>query len=491
MLCCDVGTTQVKAAVFDSTGSVLASARRRVPVVDRQDTGRVQDPELFVAETLAVLRECQSSVAAGGGQAREQPEALVFTGQQAGLVLIDDEGQAISPYDSWLDTSYKQVLQEMPDVVERGKRNCGSSDFMHLPKLIRQRRMLGDAFARASAWTIAAPYVAGRLAGTAGREAYIDIGSISYSGLADLQTLTWDSDLMAAVGLPTDINPRIAPPNEVVGRLTAACAEQADLPAGIPIFAGIGDFPAATLGANVPPDSFGEILGTASMSFALSATFPRDLPGTLRASRAPTDGLWLTYDLVAGGDLVRWFCEDVLGRPTRPETLAELGSGEAPDGLWFVPFGADLPRYRGTRGWIGLSERVGRAGMYRALLDGLAFEQEWTRRQIAMALGLVATGTSADGQVHVLGGSGVDNAAWLQVKACASGLNYGIYEGPEDPTLVGGAAIAAVALGWAPDAATLAQAWPTTERAVPPDPARVAATQERMHRYLQITERAS
>lgn len=489
VLCCDVGTTQVKAAVFDSSGSVLASARRQVPVVDRPHVGRVQDPELFVSETVSVFQECQAKVAlARQGRSSAQPQAVVFTGQQAGLVLVDDEARALSPYDSWLDTAYKDVLRALPEIVERGRANCGSRDFMHLPKLLRQRALLGDAFDRATTWTVAAAYVAGRLAGNSGRDSYIDIASISYSGMADLETLTWDDAILEAVGLPAGLNPRIARPSEIVGSVSADFAERVDVPAGLPIFAGVGDFPAATLGGQVPNGHFGEILGTASMSFGVGNSVPRDLPGTLRVSRAPLDDLWLTYDLVPGGDIVRWFFEDVMGRRALPEAIAELASDEVPDDLWFIPFGAGVPHYGGPWGWIGLTERVNRSGMYRALLDGLAFEQEWTRRQIESVQSGVA-GSVGGGPVHVLGGSGAGNQEWLAAKADIAGHPFGVYDGPEDPALVGAAIIGGLGLGWARDAASLASAWSLSERDVVPDAGKVARAQERFGQYLQMTGR--
>lgn len=481
VISCDVGTTSVKAAAFNRDGAVLASTRRHVAVMEQAPFGRVQDSETFVTEALSALRECVAEVSGLGGS----PEALVFTGQQAGLVLVDDQGRAISWYYSWLDTTYNDVWKMVPStVMERARANCGSYDPMHLSRLIRARDLMGEKFRKARAWTIAGPYVAERLADNPRDGVFIDIGSICYSGAANLERLDWDAEVLEAVGLPGRLHPRIARPTEVIGGLGRSAADYVGLPSGLPILAGIGDFPAATLGARVPLDHLGEILATASVSFGLSTRFPTNLPGSLRVMRAPLDDTWLTFDLVYGGDLVRWFCEDVIGGGTVPDSAI----GQVPNELWFVPFGATTPDYIGPRGWIGLSERVKQSDMYGSLLEGLAFEQEWSRQQIASVLELPNTSQASKHPIHVLGGSGCTNVWWLRAKAAISGRTFAVYEG-EDPTLVGGAAIAARTLGWASDADSDWGSHSGREAFVVPEMADVERLQERLRRYLRLTGR--
>src|SRR5262249_22266379 len=68
------------------------------------------------------------------------------------------------------------------------------------------------------------------------------------AGVLDVARGDWAGDLIAALGLPRSLFPPVRPSGERAGGLTPAMAEATGLPAGLPVFAGIGDNQASFLG---------------------------------------------------------------------------------------------------------------------------------------------------------------------------------------------------------------------------------------------------
>ena len=69
------------------------------------------------------------------------------------------------------------------------------------------------------------------------------------SGLLNVRTRSWDAEAIFALGLPAELFPEIREANQPVGPLSQAFAELTGLPAGIPVFAPIGDHQASFLGS--------------------------------------------------------------------------------------------------------------------------------------------------------------------------------------------------------------------------------------------------
>jgi sugar (pentulose or hexulose) kinase len=69
------------------------------------------------------------------------------------------------------------------------------------------------------------------------------------SGLFHVEAGYWDSDSIGALGLPASLFPTVRLSGEPLGHLTPAMAAATGLPAGLPVFGGIGDNQASFLGS--------------------------------------------------------------------------------------------------------------------------------------------------------------------------------------------------------------------------------------------------
>ena len=106
----DLGTSVVKAALYGPDGVALATAEQATTLRQPAPGVAEQDPDEFVTAALAVIRE----VVDASGCAPGSVAAVAFAGQMGGLLAIDAEWQAITPwYVSTLDTRYVPYVARM------------------------------------------------------------------------------------------------------------------------------------------------------------------------------------------------------------------------------------------------------------------------------------------------------------------------------------------------------------------------------------------
>lgn len=443
----DLGTTGTKAALYDADGATLAEAGVET-TLPWEGTGVLeQDPEEFYATATSSIRECLERAGADPGAV----EAIGVTGQMAGVMGVGADGLASMPYDSWLD------LRCSPDVdaldAELGDelvRIAGCPPMVnHAPKLRWRRRERPDEFEATAKFVVPSGYVAGRLAGLGGDEAFVDWTYLHFTGLADTGAAEWSPELAEGVGVPEGKLARIVEPASVIGHVTATAAADTGLREGTPVAAGLGDTAAGVLGAGVvKPGQLLDVAGTAAVLGASTGERrPDSAHRTLIVMRGAVPGQWVSLAYLSGGSLPDWFAgldRDDDG-PVDYEALGNLvgsvpaGSG----GLLFVPHldGRLLPSDPTMRGaWIGLDRHHRRAHMLRALLEGVAYEYAG----YLAVLNELHPGLDQD-EVRVVGG-GARSGAWNAIKASVLGVPY-TRLGREELSCWGAALVAGAAVG--------------------------------------------
>jgi xylulokinase len=450
----DLGTSVVKATLFDTTGQALADATRPVPLRQPGPGLAEQDPDGFYELALAVIREAVEKAGVGPGQVA----AIGFSGQMAGAMGIDERWQAVTPwYPSALDTRYQPyatLMRQRAGPLLWAKN--GAAPFL-APRILWWAREQAELYPRIRKVLLLSTYVIGRLAGLTLDEAFIDPTYLAFTGVADTAQKSWSKELAETFDIPLALLPRIVPCTEVVGKLSREAAAACGLPAGVPLVAGAGDAAAAFLGAGVvEPGQLVDIAGTFSGFCVCLNRFVADTEREMLVCFAsPIPDAWYTETYISGGGLThRWF-RDQFGREEK--ALAEQGGNEAyqlldelaqqvppgSEGLFFVPHlaGRACPEDPAVRGmWLGFTWTHTRAHFYRALLEGIAYDYADTLARIRAFFPDMAFG-----RVRVIGGGG-SSAFWNQLKADVLGQPYARLE-REDMSALGSAIVAGRAVG--------------------------------------------
>ncbi|MBX3229371.1 MAG: hypothetical protein KIT84_17875 [Labilithrix sp.] len=333
----DIGTTGVRAAVFDARGALLADAQVPCPYASPQPGWAEIDPERWWSATGEVLAQIDLAGV----------DAVAVVGQAPTAALLGSKQPAIL----WLDTRAAAEARAM-----------GEHAYYLGPKLawLAARGLLDGATAVVQSHA----YVAYRLTGELATDP-------STAALCrphfDLAARAWSA--------PPDLAPKLPPIRAAHAILGHVRANAFGLREGTPVVAGGGDFAAATLGAGVVAE--GEaclMLGTAG-----NLLVPRATPGTdprlINAHHVGAD-LWLSLGGTLSGGAMEWL-RRALGDVPHDELereAAPLPAGAG--GLLFLPYlaGERTPIWdtdaRGT--FVGLGLEHGRGHLWRALLEGIA-----------------------------------------------------------------------------------------------------------------------
>ena len=466
----DLGTSVVKATLFDLAGHALADATRDT-VLHQPGPGLAeQNADDFHQAALDTIREVVEKSHVRPGSVA----AIAFDGQMAGAMGIDRGWNALTPwYPSSLDTRYQPYLARMQ--ARAGARLMelnGALPFM-APRMLWWQAEYSALFQRIHKVVTLANFVAGRLAGITGDDAFVDPSYLGWIGLSDTANHAWSSELADMFGLPLSKLPHIVSPSTIIGHLTQQAAIHCGLTGGVPLVAGTGDQVSSCLGAGlVRPGQLIDVAGTFSALATCVDCYIADTRfGMLQTLAGPLpDAPWYPMNYIGGGGLThRWFrdqfgAEEKVQAQTQGISAYQLLDAEAAElppgseGLLFIPHlaGRACPSDPAVRGsWVGFTWTHKKAHFYRALLEAMAYDYAEALAAVRSYCPEVTLS-----EVRVIGG-GASCSLWNQIKADVLGLPYVRLQRADVATL-GCAIIGGHAVGIYSDMAEAAAAFAQT-----------------------------
>lgn len=473
----DVGTGSIRAALVDAAGRILAiAAREHEQIVPRHGWSE-QRPAEWWAGTAAAIRDVLGRVE--GAPARVG--AVCTCGQMHGTVLIDGDGHLTrEAVPLWND----KRSQPQSDALAARLGDDALALAANLPapawpatKLMWLMENDPEAVAHASAVLMPKDWINYRLTGRAAQ----DRTEASLSFLMDPETGDWSPALIEAAGLPARLLRPILSPADILGPVTAKAAAETDLPAGLPVLAGAGDYPAALIGSGVAaPGLASDVTGTSTIMTILHAAPVRN-PAV--SNVCTVEGNWGAMTLLdAGGDAVRWARRAFHENRRSFEDLEQAAAHARPgaEGLFFLPYLSGERFHPASRAqFFGLTAAHGLAELHRAVLEGVAFSV----RHKLDALG------AARPEWVVAAGGGARSPLWLRIKASLYGAPFVVPEEPECG-LVGNAAMAAAATGAAPSLADAVARMVHHGAEIAPDPDWAKQYDRMMPLYADLYEMA-
>jgi sugar (pentulose or hexulose) kinase len=483
----DTSTTATKAVVWNREGRAIADGRAEFSLALPRPGWHEQDSEDWWRSTVTAVRRALQSVDAS------DVDAIAATHQRETFVCVEESGRAVRPAIVWMDVrATREVEQFGSDDVHRltGKPADTTPALYkllwlreHEPETIRRTRWVADVHA----------FLVNRLTGTW----RTTTACADPLGLIDMERQDWSDDLLARVGLSRERVPTLVRPGDVIGEVSATASEQLGLPAGLPVVGGAGDGQSASLGANVTrPGSAYLNVGTAVVAGTVSERYAWD-----RAFRTLIGAVPETYlleTLLQGGTYtVNWFLERIasldagrLGLGLRDVDVLEAAAarvGPGAEGLLLVPYWASAqtpywdPAARGVL--FGLAGHHGKEHMFRALMEGIAFEQR-------LALEGMEHGLGRPLEVLLTTGGGSRSALWRQILADVTRKTVVACREVETTSL--GAGIhAAAAVGWHGSLLDAADAMTGTGARHTPSEATAARYDELFAIYREIYPRTA
>jgi xylulokinase len=464
----DSSTTGCKAIAWDKHGRAAAEGRATYPLLQPAPNWFEQDAEGWWRGLCTGIRNLLAQIDVS------HVEALCITHQRESFVPVDRQGKPMRNAILWLDERSHAQVKDL-------KRKVGGERFHQITGKV----LTTNPSMTKIAWLIQhEPEVPGRAHKFLDAHAFLiyhltdtfrtSLACADPMGLVDMRADTWCTELIQALGLRVDQFAELVPPGSVIGRVSKAGAEATGLPSGLPLIAGAGDGQCAGLGTNATGGRASLNLGTAVVSGTISADYIVD--NAFRTLYAPIAGAYYPEIVIHSGVFtVSWFVErfaDDLrqaGGPHSPEELLEAEAAQVPPGalgLMLVPYWTHAmspywdPAAAGiTVGWMG---GHGREHFYRAILEGIAFEQRLAGDAMMDAL---ASRFSA----YVALGGGSRSDLWCQIVADVTGVPVA-RSGTVEATCLGAGILAAAAAGWYSDVRGAADHMTSTAEPFTPDP---------------------
>lgn len=262
-----------------------------------------------------------------------------------------------------------------------------------------------------------------------------------------LQRPEWAWDLIASLGLPKGIFPRIEISGTRLGKLTAESAAHLGLKAGIPVAVGGADTQCGLLGAGaLVPNQLGIIAGTTTPLQLVVGSPISDPHGHVWTGRHVVPGRFVLEGIAGSmGECLEWIARILYPDARSPVAVLDAEAAQAGPGAagLLSTFGTqifDASNMGLPYGYLVLSHMAAgtdpdrRKVLARAVLEGMAYAVRANAEQLARVAGIARP-------TYLLAGGMSRSTLWGQILADVLGQPVGVSRLPEASAL--GAAICA------------------------------------------------
>jgi glycerol kinase len=408
----DQGTTSTRCMIFDHSGRVVAVDQKEHRQIFPKAGWVEHDP----AEVWANTREVAAGAVAKADLHVSDIVAVGITNQRETAVVWDrTTGQPVYNAIVWQDTRTQAIVDELSGDIgaDRYKARTGLplATYFSGPKIrwildnvegARAKAESGDLiFGNMDTWVLW-----NMTGGVDGGVHVTDPTNASRTLLMDLETLAWDPEIAADMGIPLSMLPEIRSSSEEYGHVR----ERGAL-AGVPIAGILGDQQAATFGqACLSPGEAKNTYGTGNFVLLNTGTekvlSENGLLTTVCYKIGSADTVYaLEGSIAVTGSLVQWIRDNLGMISTAAEIEEHARSVEDNGGCYFVPAFSGLfaPYWRSdARGAIvGLTRFVNRGHLARAVLEATAFQTREVIDAMNADSGVPLTSLKVDGGMVV------------------------------------------------------------------------------------------
>ncbi|GAB4588337.1 glycerol kinase GlpK [Nocardia sp. IFM 10818] len=448
----DQGTTSTRAMIFDHAGTVIAVDQREHSQIFPRAGWVEHDPAEIWENTRAVV----AGALAKGDLTAADIAAVGITNQRETTVVWDRAtGEPVYNAIVWQDTRTDRIAEELGQLgggQERYREKTGLplATYFSGPKIkwildnvegARERAEAGElAFGNMDTWILW-----NMTGGTDGGVHATDPTNASRTLLMDLETLQWDSEIAAEMGVPLSLLPEIRSSSEVYGTVRARGAL-----AGVPIAGILGDQQAATFGqACLSPGEAKNTYGTGNFVLLNTGTDKvlsnNGLLTTVCYKLGDAKPVYALEGAIAvTGSLVQWLRDNLGMIGSAAEIEEHARTVEDNGGAYFVPAFSGLfaPYWRSdARGAIvGLTRFVNKGHLARAVLEATAFQTREVIDAMNADSGVALTSLKVDGGMVV-------NELLMQFQADILGVEV-IRPVVAETTALGAAYAAGLAVGF-------------------------------------------
>ena len=466
----DIGTTHIKAAAFRLNGQLAAAARCATPFTHPRPGWGEMDPEALWQHCLSVLERVSTASRRHGVIA-----ALAVTGTGEAGVPLTAAGTPAYPSLAWYDTR----TQAQADFIagkfgaESVFEACGQTPhpIFSVCKLLWIKEHAPEAYARIATWLSLSDYVAWRLSGIQAME----YSQASRTMALNVVTRQWNAAFLQELGLSPNLMPDLVPSGHSLGPLSPSVARALDMPTSTQVVTGGHDHVCAALalGATAPDTLLDSMGGAEGIFLPLRQPLTQSILGAHGYSQGihVTGENYLMAGLYTSGVVVDWFRACMAPQADYEDLIQQAQSIPAGSGgIVFLPHlrlaGPGYLDSRSRGAYVGLTADTTLGTLFRATLEGMAFEAHFSLAQ-ALRLGVIPAP-----ETIILTGGGTRNELLLRIKASIMNRTLHVTDN-NDATVLGAAALAGLGAELYPSHEDASRTVRPQHAAIPPDASEV------------------
>ena len=476
----DLGTSELKLALVDAQGALVASAGAPLAVARPHPHWAEQDPQDWWEALLAAAQALRASHP--GQWAGVQ--AIGLSGQMHGAVLVDEDRHVLRPAILWCDTRSSaqcdELTRRLPSLPQIAG-NLAMPGFT-APKLLWVAQHEPGIFRRVGQVLLPKDWLRWRLTATA----VSDMSDAAGTLWLDVGRRAWSPQLLQASGMTLAQMPALVEGSEVSGHLQPDATRALGLPEGLPVAGGGGDNAASAVGIGAVRPGEGFLsLGTSGVLFVVTDRYRPNPASAVHAFCHALPGRWHQMSvMLSAANGLQWVTRLTgMGSEAalleRVEALSDAQRDRAP---LFLPYLSgertphNDPHAMGV--FFGMDNETDAARLGHAVIEGVGF---------GLADGLQAL-RDAGTEVRrlTLVGGGARSAHWAQLLADTLDIELQTVDGAEAGGAMGAGRLAWLALGH--DESTVCR--PPTPRALfAPRAQRRPALLARLERFRELYRR--
>jgi xylulokinase len=447
----DLGSTNLKAIVYDTAGRLVARASRPTqrfnPYPDHPQWA-IWKPEQIWGGVAESLREAVAQVPDPSRIA-----GVAVTGMGMDGVPLSRDGRWLYPFISWhCPRTEPQQRWWLEHIGPEKQFAVGGNQiwvFNTAFRILWMRENEPEILAQTHKWVLIEDFInfmlCGRLA--------TDFSMASTTLLFDQRQRAWSDELLRVSGIDRQLLCDPLPSGTVLGQVHAEAATATGLPAGTPVVLGGHDYLCGALPTGAfRPGVVSDVTGTWEM---VVAAVPQPvLTPAVREMGILVDShvarnMWAVMGATVAAEQLEWFRRE-FGQPEREQAARDGGvdwdhlmraaaaSPPGARGCLFLPHmsGSHCPvvDHRSLGLFAGLRNITTKGDMLRAMIEGLDYQFLQVVEGLEQGLGVRPE------KIVAIGGA-VNNEFWMQNKADVVGKPIEVP--PIDEAVVLGAAILA------------------------------------------------
>lgn len=473
----DLGTTGVKIILVNALGDVIAKTTESYPLSMPKPLWTEQNPEDWYNQTMKGLKKVIKGY-------EKDIEAISFSGQMHGLVILDENDDVIRPALLWNDqrtTAEVQYLNETIgiDVLQQETGNIALTG-LTAPKLLWIKNNEPELFQKIKKIMLPKDYLLYRLSG----EFATDVSDISGSLFYDIKKKQYSQKMLDILKIDERQLPTVYESYEKVGYLTETVKKTLQIQQDVKIIAGGGDQAVGAVGVGtVSPGKSSMSLGTSGVVYVATNEFQVDTQSHLQSYRDSTGHYLMMGVILNAAGSLKWWNEKIFKEHDYDKFFEKLSYTSIPDSLYFLPYlsgeRAPINDSKAKGMFFGLQAHHEKGHMHRALVEGITYA-------LKESFDLIQNLGTEIVNIRITGG-GAKSAIWAQMIADIMNVAVEVMAIDEGPAL-GAAILAMVGNGTYPSVSATCEKLLQVKTTFYPQNEHVALYQKKYNVYKKLYE---